>query len=114
MNFEVSRPRRSVIVFKIGEKKIDALNSPELKAEFLALCRSGIKLLIIDLSQVEYCDSSGLSSLLFCKRRMKENNGDVVLVGVKDKILNLMRIARIDSVFNFSNSVEEALSKIKG
>jgi anti-anti-sigma regulatory factor len=45
---------------------------------------------------------------------MKENKGDVVLVGVRDKILNLMKIARIDSVFSFSNSVDEALSKIKG
>ncbi|CUU03963.1 anti-anti-sigma factor [Candidatus Thermokryptus mobilis] len=114
MNFEVSRPKKSVIVFKIGEKKIDALNSPELKAEFLALCQSGVKFLIVDLSQVEYCDSSGLSALLFCRRRMNENKGEVMLVGVRDKILNLMRIARIDSIFNFSGSVEEALSKIKG
>jgi anti-sigma B factor antagonist len=114
MNFEISRPKKNVIVFKIGERKIDALNSPELKAEFIALCQSGVKLLVIDLSQVEYCDSSGLSSLLFCRRRMKENKGDVVLVGVRDKILNLMKIARIDSVFSFSNSVDEALSKIKG
>lgn len=109
MNFEISRPDKNTIVFKLREKKMDALLSPDLKAEFLALCQVGVKKIIIDLSDVEYCDSSGLSSLLFCERRMRENEGEVYLVGVRDKVLNLIKIARLDQLFKFSNSVEGAL-----
>ncbi len=109
MHFEVSKPDKSTLVFKLREKKLDALISPELKAEFLALCSPEIKTIIVDLSDVQYCDSSGLSSLLFCERRVRENNGEVFLVGVTDKVLNLMKIARIDSLFKFFNSVEEAI-----
>lgn len=109
MNFEISKPDKNTVVFRLREEKLDAVISPELKAEFLALCAQGIKRMIIDLSEVRYCDSSGLSSLLFCERRMRENNGEVFLVGVVDKILNLMKIARLDSLFKFFNSVDEAL-----
>ncbi|MEN3038628.1 MAG: STAS domain-containing protein [Candidatus Kryptonium sp.] len=110
MNFELLKPVKDTLLFKLNEKKLDAIIAPELKAEFLALCQSGIKKLIIDLSQVEYCDSSGLSSLLFCERRMRENKGTVVLIGVSDKILNLLKITKLDSLFQILPTVEDALS----
>ncbi|CUS79499.1 anti-anti-sigma factor [Candidatus Kryptobacter tengchongensis] len=114
MNFEISKPSKDTIVFKLREKKLDMTISPELKAEFLALCQSGVRRLIIDLSQVEYCDSSGLSSLLLCERRMRENNGETILVGVGDKVLNLLKIVKLDSLFQIYPTVEEAIfSKTK-
>ena len=85
MNFEVLKPDKNTIIFKLREKKLDATLSPELKAEFLALCQSNVKRLIIDLSQVEYCDSSGLSSLLFCERRMLKNVNALVSVATTAK-----------------------------
>lgn len=109
MNFEILKPDKSTIIFKLREKNLDASISAELKAEFLALCQGDIKKLIIDLSQVEYCDSSGLSSLLFCERRMRENKGMVILAGVADKVLSLIKIARLDSLFKIFPSIEEAL-----
>ncbi len=114
MNFELLKPDKSTIIFKLREKKLDVTISSELKAEFLVLCQSDVKRLIIDLSQVDHCDSSGLSSLLFCERRMRENNGEVILTGVADKVLSLIRIARLDTLFKIFPSVEEALDlKIK-
>ncbi len=109
MHFEILKPDKSTVVFKLREKKLDALISPELKAEFLALCSPEIKTMVVDLSEVQHCDSSGLSSLLFCERRVRENGGEVFLVGVTEKVLNLMKIARIDSLFKFFNSAEEAI-----
>ncbi|MFN3135168.1 MAG: STAS domain-containing protein, partial [Candidatus Kryptonium sp.] len=55
-------------------------------------------------------DSSGLSSLLFCERRMRENKGNVTLVGVTDKVLSLIKIARLDSLFKIFPSIEDALN----
>lgn len=110
MNFEILKPTKDTIVFRPKEKKIDATNSSEFKAEFLILCRTGVKKMIIDLSHVEYCDSSGLSSLLFCNRRMRENNGTMILVGLRDKVLNLIKITSLDSLFLIYSTLEEALS----
>ncbi len=109
MNFEISKPDKNTVVFKLREEKLDVVIAPELKAEFLALCAQGIKKIIIDLSDVRYCDSSGLSALLFCERRIRENEGEVFLVGVSDKVLNLIKITRLDSLFKFFNTVDEAV-----
>ena len=45
---------------------------------------------------------------------MRENKGDVTLVGVTDKVLSLMKIARLDPLFKIAPSIDEALdSKTK-
>jgi hypothetical protein len=52
--------------------KLDALVSPELKTLFLHHSNKGVVDFIVDLSQVKYCDSSGLSALLVGNRIINE------------------------------------------
>jgi len=73
MHFETKKNGTATIL-KIHERKLDASISPELKGEFLVLCKPQLKELVIDLSNVEFCDSSGLSALLIAERKMRENN----------------------------------------
>lgn len=110
MNFEISK-RNSYIIFKLRERKLGVEISAELKAEFLVICKPDVKSIIIDLSEVEICDSSGLSALLLCERRMREHGGDVKLVGVSESILKLIKLARIDHLFKFFDTVDEAFKK---
>jgi anti-anti-sigma factor len=108
MNFELKENGTSV-VFKLKERKLDASVSPELKAEFLLLCNSKVKTLIVDLSKVEFCDSSGLSALLIADRRMKERNGKVKLAGLQKKVLSLLKISQLDRTFEIYETVAKAL-----
>ena len=55
----------------LHESHLTADNSPDLKGELVVLCRSGIDVLFIDMSEVIFCDSSGLSSLLMAHREMR-------------------------------------------
>ena len=63
MNFEV-RKNGTATIFKFKERQLNSSISAELKGEFLLLCRPKLHNLVIDLSDVEACDSSGLSALL--------------------------------------------------
>lgn len=107
MKFEVTKNGSSAVL-TIKERKLDVSISPELKGEFILLCRPTLKSLIIDLTAVEFCDSSGLSALLIADRQMREHSGAIKLVGVHKKVLALLKISQLDKVFPIFDSVAKA------
>lgn len=107
MKFDVTK-NGSGAVLTIKERKLDVSVSPELKGEFILLCRPSLKSLIIDLTAVEFCDSSGLSALLIADRQMRGHSGTIKLVGVSKKVLSLLKISQLDKVFPIFDSVAKA------
>lgn len=110
MNFEIEE-KNGTLIFSLHEKRLDSDLAPDLKGEFLIICTSAIKELIINLSSVQFCDSSGLSALLFADRQMRENGGRVRLVGVTEQVASLMKISQLDRVFSIHSTVQEALEQ---
>ena len=74
MKFDIHKDGASVTL-TLQEKKLDSTIASELKGEFLILAKPKIEHLVIDLHDVEFCDSSGLSALLIADRKMKEHGG---------------------------------------
>jgi anti-sigma B factor antagonist len=107
MKFEVTKNGSSALIV-LKERKLDMAISPELKGEFILLCRPQLKSLVVDLSAVEFCDSSGLSALLIADRQMRQHGGEVKLVGVHKKVLALLKISQLDKVFQIYDSVAKA------
>jgi anti-anti-sigma factor len=107
MRFETKKKGNATIL-KVQERKLDATTSPELKGKFLILCKPQLKELIIDLSPVEFCDSTGLSALLIAERQMRENNGTVKLIGVHKKVLSLLKISHLDRTFQIFDTLARA------
>ena len=105
MKFEIQTNGASV-VFKLKERKLDSSIAPELKGEFLLLCKPKIDTLVIDLGDVEFCDSSGLSALLIAERKMKEHEGKVRLARVRKKVASLLKISMLDRVFKIQESTK--------
>lgn len=109
MKFDVSKNGKATVL-KLNGRKLDASNCSELKAEFLVLCKPKVThKLIVDMADVQFCDSSGLSALLIADRAMREHGGTVHLVHVQKKVLDLMKISQLDRVFTISSTVDDAL-----
>jgi anti-anti-sigma factor len=107
MNFDVQKNRTSTTL-KVKERKLDSSVSPELKGEFLILCNPKLEQLVIDLADVEFCDSSGLSALLIADRKMKEHGGRVKLINVHKKVASLIKISMLDRVFDVEETAAHA------
>jgi anti-sigma B factor antagonist len=88
----------------VKEKKLDSAIAAELKGEFLILCTPKVKVLTVDLADVEFCDSSGLSALLIADRKMKDHGGSVRLLNVHKKVLSLLKISMLDRVFTIEDT----------
>jgi len=77
------------------------------------LHEAGITNLILDISDVKYVDSSGLSAILTGHRIWKAI-GSFVLTGVKsDSVKKLIEISRLESVLNIVPTMDESIDYIK-
>ncbi len=103
MKFDVEKNGKAT-VFRLKERKLDSTISPELKGEFLLLCKPKVDSLVVDLAEVEFCDSSGLSALLIADRKMKEHGGKVRLINVHKKVSSLLKISMLDRLFDIEES----------
>jgi anti-sigma B factor antagonist len=109
MKFEVTKNGKAMIL-KLHGRKLDSTVAPDLKAEFLLLCKpKASSKIIIDMTEVQFCDSSGLSALLIADRAMRNHGGTVHLVHVHDKVMDLIRISQLDRLFTIDKKVEDAL-----
>ena len=100
MKFDVQNDGASVTL-KLHEKKLDSTIASELKGEFLILAKPKIDHLVIDMQEVEFCDSSGLSALLIAERKMKEHGGTVRLLNVNAKVMSILKISMLDRLFEY-------------
>ncbi len=100
-----------VRVMRIRDKRVDSRISTLYKQEFVAFRTDDVVNVIVDLTDVEFMDSSGLGALLLGRRMFTEDGGDLKIVGAHDKVMGMFRIAKLDRVFNFYESTDAAVAK---
>jgi anti-anti-sigma factor len=64
--------------------------------------------LIIDLNNINYINSGGLRCLVSAWRRTKAQNGDIVLFGLNDRILEVFTMVGFDKIFHIVDTSLEA------
>ncbi len=83
-------------------------SSPEARRAILGVLEcSGV---LVDLSQVEYIDSSGVASLVEGYQLARERRLAFGLVGVSPSALMVLQLAHLDSVFPIHASIDDALA----
>ncbi|MBK8042913.1 MAG: STAS domain-containing protein [Haliscomenobacter sp.] len=111
MKYAVDKQERHT-VFSVQEENLNSLVAPDLKSEFVILFNEGINNLIVDLSAVQYVDSSGLSAILTADRIWKDL-GSFVLTGIEHpSVKKLIEISRLDTVLTIIPTVDEAIEYV--
>ncbi len=93
----------------VSTEKLDSILSPELKAEFVLINKNGDKNILLDLTSVKYCDSSGLSALLIGNRVCSEANGSFIVCGIQPMVEKLLKISQLDSILTITPTLPEAI-----
>jgi anti-sigma B factor antagonist len=68
---------------------------------------------IFDLNELRYMNSSGLTILINLLTKARKEGGEVIITHVNKKIRELLIITKLTSMFTVTDSVEQAVSKIK-
>jgi len=99
-------------LLRLHEEKLDSSVAPGLKSELITLHAEGVRNIILDLAEVKYTDSSGLSALLVGNRIVQEEGGIFILTTLSEHTMKLIRISQLDSVLNIVPKVEEAIDAV--
>ncbi len=103
-----------IAIFKLNEKRFDASIAGFVKGEFTILLHTeDVKKLIIDLSEVEYCDSSGLSAILLAFRILQSNEGHIRIASPTKNVKTLIEISQLNRVLHVCNTVIEAIKELE-
>jgi anti-anti-sigma factor len=97
----------------LHEERLDATTSADFKAELLIHTRSGIEILFIDLHEVQFCDSTGLSAMLLAHREMKVAGGAAIFIGLSDRLQSFVKLSQLDRVLYLYDNREEALADLQ-
>jgi len=111
MKFSVDK-RDRLCILRVDEEKLLSNFAPQLKSELLMLHTEGYKNVILDLSSVQFVDSSGLSALLVGNRLSKESGGTFVLTNLNTHIQKLVKISQLESILNIVPSLSESVDFI--
>ena len=102
---------RTTIVAVEGE--IHVSTAPEFSAMLGATVEGGRTSLVLDLTDVMFIDSTGLSVLLTALRQVTHAGGQMAVVCSNPTVLRLFEITRLDTTFDIHAELEPALALVQ-
>jgi anti-sigma B factor antagonist len=70
----------------------------------------GARQLLINLENVPYMDSSGISTLILCHRCATRGNATMKLLNTKKRVYDLLQVVKLDSIFPCFSDEQEAIA----
>ncbi len=107
MNLTIRQDQRenTNIVYLAGE--IDAYTAPKLRETLIPLAEQPGQNIIVDLSDVQYIDSTGLGIFIGALKATHAHEGTLTLTGMSERIQRLFSITGLDEVIAINETEEE-------
>ncbi len=98
------------LLFKL-RGSLDLATAPTVRAALSEATEKGTHDLVVDLTQLEFLDSTGLGVLIGAHRRAAEHGGSLRLVVPEGPILRLLNITGLIAVFAAYHTMEDAVGE---
>ena len=103
------RTEEDICIATVAEARIDAPASVAFKEEMRRLTAEAPGRVVLDLTQVEFIDSSGLGAIVATMKLLAPAR-QMVLAGLTPMVDKVFRLTRMDTVFPIFLTLEEALN----
>jgi serine/threonine-protein kinase RsbW len=98
------------IVTLSGE--MDLYSSSAFKEEVTGIWEAGGTRVIVDLTELQYVDSSGIGVLLYVYSASRKRRFDVVFVGARGSVWKVIELTRLSGFLPFESDIESALQQL--
>ncbi len=92
-------------------EEIDMISAPELRSALLEAAAHGQRTLVVDMTRTQFCDSSGVHTLLAAHKRALAEGGELLLVISAAIVLRMFEITGVDGIIRSFPSLDEALAQ---
>ncbi|MCK5573738.1 MAG: STAS domain-containing protein [Bacteroidetes bacterium] len=112
MNVTITQ-REAVTVITLQGNLMGGPDATSLNATIHDLIEKGSNRIVIDLSGVEFMNSSGLGLLLGTASAVRNSGGSLTLASASKKVETIIKIAKLESVLEVHPSLEDAIAHVK-
>ena len=92
-------------------EEIDIISAPQLRAALQEAAAHGHGTLVVDMTGTQFCDSSGLHTLLAAHKRAQAEGGELLLVIPAAPVLRIFAITGVDRIIPNFMSLDQALTQ---
>ena len=92
-------------------EEIDITNAEALRSALLTAAANGNGTLVVDMTRTQFCDSSGLHTLIAAHKRAGAEGREVLLVIPSTAVLRVFALTAMDRVIPNFTSLAEALAQ---
>ena len=111
MAFEIhEREREGVTILDVSGRLIVGQSSGALRERIGQAVAAGQRNVVLNLSGVDYIDSTGLGTMVLCYRNMQSAGGALKLLNLNRRELELLVLTKLTTVFDIYNEEQEALN----
>jgi anti-sigma B factor antagonist len=100
-------------VLTLDEENLNSSIAPKLKSDLIIFGQEGIHSLILDLTNVKFVDSSGLSAILTGHRLWKDSGVFVLSGEMQPMVRKLIEISRLETILVMIPNLDEAVDYVK-
>ena len=88
--------------------EVDIYTAGKLRDAVNHAVEEGNSRIAVDLAEMEFMDSSGLGVLIAALKRLKENDGELILVSPRDQMRRILKLTGLDKILTIRESLGEA------
>lgn len=107
-----SKTEEQLRIVSVKESRIDAAVAIEFKDAMRGETDCGPDLVVLDLSHVDFIDSSGLGAIVAAMKHMGQER-KLALAGLTPTVERVFKLTRMDSVFSVFPTLEGALAELR-
>lgn len=89
--------------------KLTINNAQDLFSRMELLMKSGGKKILLNMSDLEFIDSTGLGTIIRLHKMINENQCQLRLSNLQPKIMRIVELTRLDNIFSLYKTQTEAL-----
>jgi anti-sigma B factor antagonist len=108
-NMEIEhRKQGDAIIVNVLSNRLDAQGADEFKEKLSGLISDGNRSIILDISRVDFVDSSGLGAMVSVFKAIGED-GEMVICGSSEAAMRMFKLTRMNRVFRIFENEEDAV-----
>ena len=108
MSVEAKQLESGVAVIAISGRMALGGETERLDAAVKGLLEQNVKKFVLDITTLDYADSSGIGMLVCCLTNVKKAGGDLKLVGANPRIKRILNMTGVDSILSTYDTLAEA------
>ena len=108
-----SKKEGSILVFHLSGNLIEKTQADNLLQELNDCIAKNTVLFVVDLADLKYLNSTGLTILIQILTKSRKAGGEAVITNVNSKINELLVITKLNTVFTVADTVAQGISKLE-